>query len=109
MRISSPFALNGMRLSAGETVQVQVSLDGLSPECRYLYLDMKDMKATALFNGRLIGRVLGEGAGRPDMAGGVANRLYLPGPWHRPSGNLLTLILEGLGVDALLVSATMDE
>ena len=102
-------ALNGMRLSAGETVQVQVSLDGVSPECRYLYLDMKDMKATALFNGRLIGRVLGEGAGRPDMAGGVANRLYLPGPWHRPSGNLLTLILEGLGVDALLVSATMDE
>jgi len=66
------------------------------------------MKATVLFNGHLIGRVLGEGVGRPAMAGGVPNRLYLPEPWHQAEGNLLTILLEGLGDNATLVSATMD-
>ncbi len=101
-------ALPGIRVAAGGTLQVQVPLGDLEAACRYLYLDMKDMKATVLFNGRLIGRVLGEGAGRPDMAGGVPNRLYLPEPWYRGADNLLTMLLEGLGADAELISAEMD-
>lgn len=104
----SPVTLKGCRIPAGATMQMQVSLDGLSAECRYLYLDMRDMKATVVFNGRLIGRVLGVGAGRPDMAGGVPNRLYLPEPWHLPSDNLLTLILEGLGAEAELIGAELE-
>lgn len=101
--------LEELLLAPGAAACARIPLDEFPPACRRLRLRLREMKAVVLFNGRLLGRVYGESASRPDMVGGDPEILYLPKPWHHPSGNLLTILLEGIGRDAAVVSATLEE
>ncbi len=100
--------LEGFSLVPGETRVFHFDLDGMTQLCANLRIRGLDMKATGLFNGHLLGRVFSPGGCRPEMVGGDAELLYLPGPWFVEKGNRLVLIVEALGPDAILESVSLE-
>ena len=98
-----------LSLPPGSLMWLRGRLQGGSPEaCRSLTLAGRNLKASVLFNGRLVGRILLECPGRPRMAGGRDDVAYLPGCWRRKDADELVVLLEGVGsAPGRLQSATL--
>ncbi len=60
----------------------------------------RNIKVTALLNGRVVGRIWLPGAGRPTITGGDPNIAYLPAPWLSGAGDRLALLVEAVERDA---------
>ncbi|WP_194843394.1 beta-galactosidase [Paenibacillus sp. B01] len=60
-----------------------------------------NLKLTALFNGRLVGRIWLQGSrSRPFFTGGSQDSFYVPGPWFREEAGQLALLLEAVDGEA---------
>jgi beta-galactosidase len=70
--------------------------DGRHP-CLRLVFRGRDIKASVLFNGRLVGRLFLETEIRPKMAGGRDDLAYLPSCWFSGEGNRVSILLEAVG------------
>jgi beta-galactosidase len=73
---------------------VELDLDAVERRCSYAVFECRDVKLTAVFNGRVVGRIFGAANNRPSVAGGDGTRCYLPGPWYAAHGNRLVLFVE---------------
>jgi beta-galactosidase len=60
----------------------------------------RNIKVTALLNGRVVGRVWLPSAGRPAIIGGDPSIAYLPAPWLSSAGDRLALLVEAVERDA---------
>ncbi|WP_276352232.1 beta-galactosidase [Cohnella caldifontis] len=61
----------------------------------------RGLKLTALFAGRVVGRLwLPGGAARPVMTGGSADSFYLPGPWFEEGSGELLMLLEAVDAES---------
>lgn len=68
-----------------------------SDQCWTIRCDGRNLKISAFFNDRFVGRIwLPTENVRPKMAGGNENLLYLPAPWFRNHSNALALLLESV-------------
>lgn len=97
-----------LTLVPGESLMLQYPLDNQQTNCLNIRIKGREMKATGIFNGHLLGRIFGKSACRPAMVGGDAELLYMPGPWFREMDNVLILIVEGIGEGALLESVWLE-
>jgi beta-galactosidase len=86
-----------IRIPPGAMKVATFNLDGPERSCSYARFFGKDMKLTAVFNGRVVGRIFLDSSAAPAVVGGDPLIAYLPGPWRKPSGNALVLLLEGIG------------
>ncbi|GAK52521.1 beta-galactosidase [Candidatus Moduliflexus flocculans] len=69
----------------------------ISDHCWTIRCDGRNLKISAFFNDRFVGRIwLPTENVRPKMAGGKENLLYLPAPWFRNDSNTLALLLESV-------------
>ncbi|MBD0378940.1 beta-galactosidase [Paenibacillus sedimenti] len=65
-----------------------------------VYIAGANMKLTVFFNGHLVGRLWTKGGtSRPVFRGGNDESFYLPGPWFRPSGNEMIILLEAVALN----------
>jgi beta-galactosidase len=97
-----------VRFDGDRTWAMEFDMDGRERACAYVRVDARDLKVTAVFNGRVVGRVFGEWEGRPFIAGGDGAKFYLPGPWYRESGNRLALFIEPTGREPELRGLTVE-
>ncbi|KAB8197858.1 hypothetical protein FH608_004915 [Nonomuraea phyllanthi] len=88
-----------VRLRAGELRWVRLDLADLPARTWSATFTGHDLKLTALFNGRVVGRLWLPGDIRPELAGGSPDRLTLPGPWFADGGNELVLLAEAVHPD----------
>ena len=91
-----------LRLKPGAVAVLELDLDTVDPQFGHGRINLSDMKLTAVFNGRVVGRLVGQCAHIPVPVGGDPTAIYLPRPWFRPKGNRLVLLLEGIGEQPLL-------
>jgi len=84
-------------------------MDNVPHKYAHAYAKAADLKFTAVFNGRIIGRIIGEFEGEPIVRGGDPSGFYIPEPWYLPSGNRLSLLLEGIGKQPELTSIKLIE
>ena len=90
-----------LSLRPGDLKTLVFPLDSMRQGCAYAKVVMSDMKLTAVYNNKVVGRIIGEWGG-VDIRGGAPDEFYLPGPWRRAEGNLLTLYLEAIGSKPIL-------
>lgn len=98
-----------LTLCPGETAVLDLGLDGVSYSFGHAVAEATDLKLTAMFNGHVVGRVVGDFPEGPALHGGDPCAFYLPAPWFRPSGNRLHLLLEGIGPKPQLSSLRLFE
>ena len=87
---------------------MQFDMDGFKKSCMYVKVYARDLKLTAIFNGKIIGRIFGEWEGKPFITGGDSSRLYIPGPWFAESGNRLVCFIEPTGDKPVLQSMVLE-
>ncbi|MFI6321668.1 beta-galactosidase [Nonomuraea sp. NPDC050556] len=85
-----------VELPPGEVRWIHVEADPLAGRTWTVFCAGADLKLTAFFNGRLVGRLWLPGDTRPVMAGGDADRFTLPEPWFDGAGNRLSLLAEAV-------------
>ncbi|HET6487917.1 MAG TPA: beta-galactosidase, partial [Spirochaetia bacterium] len=83
-----------LTLERDATCMVDVDLAGLEHRCGYAVFDGRDVKLTAVFDGRVVGRIFCHAENRPFVTGGDGMRCYLPGPWYDARDNHLVLLVE---------------
>jgi beta-galactosidase len=96
------------RFGADRAYAMRIGMDGYRKSCAYVKVDARDLKLTAVFNGRIVGRIFGQWDGRPFISGGDSAKLYLPGPWFTESGNRLVCFIEPTGDEPELRSLTLE-
>lgn len=91
----------------GEVMVLVLNLDEMKHGCAYARLTGRDVKFTAVFNGRVVGRIFLESNAKPFITGGDPERFYLPGPWFIKAGNRLEMLVEAIGkapsIDGLIL------
>jgi beta-galactosidase len=65
--------------------------------CHTLTMHGGNLKATVVFNGRVVGRLFLDSPQRPLMAGGRSDVAYLPSCWLRPGRDELAVLIEAVG------------
>jgi beta-galactosidase len=89
-----------VRLAAGDTQWLYLDLDPLAAAEPNADLVLRctgsNAKITALFHGRVVGRVWLDTPGRPQVRGGDGDVLIVPRPWFSDLGNTLTLFVESV-------------
>jgi beta-galactosidase len=84
------------RMPAGDVSWLWGDLPALE-DCWTVRFTGWNVKISAFFNGKLVGRVwLPTNDVRPKMAGGADNLVYLPGPWFKNYDNSLALLVESV-------------
>lgn len=85
-----------VELVPGEVRWIHVDVDRLAGRTWTVFCAGADLKLTAFFNGRLVGRLWLPGDTRPVMAGGHPDRFTLPEPWFTGAGDRLSLLAEAV-------------
>lgn len=95
-----------LRLPTGDVRWIYGDLPALKG-CWTIRFVGRNVKISAFFNGKLVGRIwLPTEPIRPRMAGGADDVVYLPGPWFKNQDNSLALLVESvkLGEEAEVTS-----
>jgi beta-galactosidase len=92
----------------GEIMVLSLDLDEYKKGCAYAHVTGKDLKYTAVFNDRVVGRIFLDGENKPWMTGGDPHRFYLPGPWFKNKGNKLMLLVEATGTEPTVDAMTLE-
>ncbi|KAF0193627.1 MAG: beta-galactosidase, partial [Bacteroidetes bacterium] len=92
----------------GEVMILAFDLDTCKQGCTYVHVAGKDLKYTAVFNDRVVGRIFLDGENKPWMIGGDPYRCYLPGPWFVEKGNILSLLIEATGMEPIIEGMTLE-
>lgn len=96
-------------LRPGETAVFDIDTDGVPREYARVKVAARDLKLTAVFNGRVVGRIIGRTKPQFIVKGGEPDRFYIPHTWYKPRGNRLSLYLEAIGEDPELESVSFIE
>lgn len=92
------------RLAAGETRWLFIDVAALAGADWTIRCHGGNAKLTALFGGRVVGRVWLPSASRPDLKGGEGDLLVLPDPWFADAGATVAVLVEAVDGDATLTS-----